>query len=334
MKIRHAAAPVTLRSEASLIVTPARSALVGLCLATAFGCGDVAPPGGSQLGLDGSNGPSAGGNSGVAGSGTVAPNNGLPGSADNTVTFTQPTMRNDGMGGAGGSSGINCMPNFTGVVRDFQFTHPDFESYGCPIISPGIVAEDLGADGKPVYNLASPNMMDGAYINPNPDCGQQTTSQADFDQWYRTTPGVNQEVFFTLPLAGQQGRLVYDNDAFFPIDGRGFGDTTEGHNFAFTFELHTTFTYQGGEIFTFVGDDDLWAFVNGKLAVDVGGLHAQQTGSVDLDAEATRLNLTIGQTYPLDLFHAERHTGESNFHVETNIVFTNCEPIFTPDVIR
>ena len=38
-------------------------------------------------------------------------------------------------------------------------------------------------------------------------------------------------------------------------------------------------------------------------------------GSIDLDT----LGLQIGQTYPLDVFHAERHTVESNFRIDTTI---------------
>ncbi len=233
----------------------------------------------------------------------------------------------------GGDAGKDCAPNFTGVVRDFQFSHPDFEAFAGRGISAGIVAEELGPDRKPVYNETGDRMVGGAYIHP--EWGQQTTSKELFDQWYRTSD-VNREVLFTLPLAGQEGRLVFDSTQFFPIDDMGFGNEGQGeggeHNFAFTFELHTEFTYREGQVFTFVGDDDLWAFINGKLAVDVGGLHSAQTASVDLDAEAARLGVVVGETYALDLFHAERHTDQSNFHVETNIEFTNCEPIFTPDV--
>ena len=29
--------------------------------------------------------------------------------------------------------------------------------------------------------------------------------------------------------------------------------------------------------------------------------------------------LTKGQTYPIDIFHAERHTDQSNYHIETTI---------------
>jgi fibro-slime domain-containing protein len=238
-------------------------------------------------------------------------------------------------GGAGGGSA--CAPNFTGIVRDFTRSHPDFEAYSGPDISPGIVREDLGDDQKPVYNEDSRYMteVDGELAYVHDDYGQQTTSKAAFDQWYRTVEGVNREFEYALPFDDDDaGRLVFDSNSFFPIDGRGYGNEGNEHNFLFTFELHTEFTYQGGEVFTFTGDDDLWAFINGKLAVDVGGLHPARSATVDLDEEAERLGIEIGQTYPLDLFHAERHTNQSNFRIETNIVFTNCDAIFVDRDVR
>jgi fibro-slime domain-containing protein len=99
----------------------------------------------------------------------------------------------------------------------------------------------------------------------------------------------------------------------------GFGEEGQPHNFHFTTEIHTRFTYRGGERFTFTGDDDLWLFINDRLAIDLGGLHPQLSATVDLDASAAALGLEAGETYPMDIFHAERHTDASNFHVETTI---------------
>ena len=55
------------------------------------------------------------------------------------------------------------------------------------------------------------------------------------------------------------------------------------------------------------------------------GLHSALQGTIDFDAPASELNITVGTTYALDIFHAERHTVESNFRVETTIACFNSE---------
>lgn len=86
------------------------------------------------------------------------------------------------------------------------------------------------------------------------------------------------------------------------------------HIHHFTTQINSSFTYSGGESFTFTGDD-VWVFINKKLVIDIGGVHGNSPGTSDLDT----LGLTVGNTYPLDVFHAERHTTQSNFRIDTTI---------------
>jgi len=205
-----------------------------------------------------------------------------------------------------GDAGADCS-GLRLVIRDFTEMHPDFEHYTGNGLD-GIVEEDLGADHKPVY--------------AHPAETEFTTSPADFMQWYRDVPGVNQRVEVDIRFTETSpGQFAYENGEFFPIDGRGFGNGPGDaeHNFLFTTEAHTVFTYKGGERFTFRGDDDLWVFVNNKLAVDLGGLHPQQEETIDFDQNRARLGIEVGQTYPMDIFHAERHTEQSNFRIQTTI---------------
>ncbi len=191
----------------------------------------------------------------------------------------------------------------TAVVRDFSSSHPDFEAD----ISTdrGIVGRELGLDGKPVYANEQ----------------TATTHGADaFAQWFNDTPGVNEAIEIPLVLEElESGVYQYRNNAFFPIDGRGLGDEGRSHNYHFTLELHSEFIYRGGESFTFTGDDDLFVFINGRLAIDLGGVHGQQTQTVELDQATEDLGLVVGSRYPLDIFFAERHTVASNFRIDTTI---------------
>lgn len=198
----------------------------------------------------------------------------------------------------------------TGTIRDFSSSHPDFEK--AIATEYGLVNSTLGSDGKPVYALNSG--------------GTTTTSgKENFDQWYRDVPGVNESKQHAITLTKQaSGVYTYANNAFFPIDGELLGNEGRSHNYHFTYELNTAFTYEAGQTFSFTGDDDLWVFINGQLVIDLGGVHGALSKSVNLDT----LSLTPGNDYTLDLFFAERHTSESNFRIDTSI---QLRPETVPD---
>lgn len=218
------------------------------------------------------------------------------------------------LSGSGGGA-VACGSRLDALARDFEVAHIDFEQF---ILGDdrGMVLPELGVDGKPVYA--------GAPDTPT------TNGKEAFDQWFRDTPGVNIPIPVSLTLEpDEDGTFTYDNPAFFPIDDQGWGNTNSyPHNYHFTLELHTEFEYRGGEVFEFSGDDDLFTFINGRLALDLGGVHGEETAQVDLDASAADLGLVVGGTYALDFFFAERQTKGSNFHIHTTI---SCfAPVPTP----
>jgi fibro-slime domain-containing protein len=119
------------------------------------------------------------------------------------------------------------------------------------------------------------------------------------------------------------------------------------HNYGFTLEAKTAFTYRGDEFFRLEGDDDLWIFIDNLLVIDLGGLHRTASRTLDLqlaDGQDTlvrnlrhdlgivqaddRLNLVLkkGMTYSLKIFYAERHTFDSNCCFYTSL-YLSSQPI-------
>ena len=266
---------------------------------------------------------------------------------------TAGTGGSSSQGGSGGGPVLNvpmggmapveeCSPKIIGLLRDYQTYRgtinpvPMSALETCPVYGdfqapwtvavpglgnpePGIPMVTLGADSKPVFSGGSFHTI---------------TSADTFNGWYRDDAKCNQTFEHELTMTPDPltGNSVFDSPRFFPLDGKGYGlsgrdglpeDGQNEHNFHFTFELHMTFKYNPGDVFSFKGDDDLWVFIDKKLVIDLGGAHAPMEASVQLDS----LGLEAGKEYPIDFFHAERAASQSNFHIETSLQFTNCKPI-------
>lgn len=149
---------------------------------------------------------------------------------------------------------------------------------------------------------------------------------------------------------------TFQRDGFFPFTDESDNMTDYGFGMRMDVEFYLT---EDGTIdgstpmeFSFSGDDDVWIFIDGQLALDLGGIHARRGGTINFkDHAVTYENITKngddkGQPTPADgcnsnkpntgflnsleegthtltMYYLERGGNESNCEIKFNLLVVN-----------
>lgn len=225
------------------------------------------------------------------------------------------------------------------------------------------------SSGKSGYKFNSSNITDVVRIN-------RETNNLDY--WFDVSD--NDNSIIVRDMNGTSGWGTRKNEpGFFPFNNPLDSSNASKLNYGFGSKIEIQFkltadgkvkNIHGKDVpieFNFKGDDDVWVYIDNKLALDMGGAHSQTTGKIDFASRKSTVdNVVIGdlksnslyqrvdsvttdlkladdsytsdgkydtnKVHTLTLFYMERGMIESNLYMDFNFIPSENELIVEKEV--
>ena len=196
------------------------------------------------------------------------------------------------------------------------------------------ILKGLDENGKVEFNYPEP----GFFEDSDATCTVKVEKQGCFGSYKENETRYLRKVYKDLKLGFEQkgdtytlknvkdqngNTLTTEGADFYPLDGDrklNYENSETAHNYFFGMRYDVSFKigdYVGPMNYEFTGDDDLWMLLDGKLVLDLGGIHGAADGTVDIWEKLgkTADQLTSEekeQEHTLTVLYMERGAGESN----------------------
>lgn len=219
------------------------------------------------------------------------------------------------------NGGIKTTGSFSGVKKDYMNASQgiiyglDKENYKNVLFNvdePGLFSDDKKT-GKTIYN----------------------NYKLTFD---KQDNGNDSSTYTLKSVTSPSGDVTLAGDNFFPLNnadsnvldcGYNAADGQKGTNYYFGMRYDISFSlngYTGDLLYKFTGDDDLWVFVDGELVLDLGGIHPECGGDVDLwqtgpiarelQTVASRDKVNMSTNHTITVLYMERGGNASNCNMK------------------
>jgi len=108
------------------------------------------------------------------------------------------------------------------------------------------------------------------------------------------------------------------------------------HNYSFSMAGSGEFRYAEGsnDVFEFIGDDDMWIFIDGKLVKDLGGNHLAAPAKINIGEYAKSEKWANNSKHAVNFYYLDRQTDGSNMKLRMALTDLSDPRFGAPRILK